>query len=200
MISGLVSVAMQMIVAGGAADLQATADAVKAPVMASGATRTTRTITYDVSSRGEVVGDIEEFRRIVADVLTDSRGWIRAGVNFVEVESGGSMHMILANPDVVGALSGCSSTLSCTVYPNVYLNDTRWMGGSSSYNDAGVSLLSYRQMVTNHEVGHYLGHGHITTCQTDAGLAPVMLQQSTGLRGCLPNAWPLPGELWYNRW
>ena len=70
------------------------------------------------------------------------------------------------------------------------------MHGSDSYNALDVSLLSYRQMVINHEVGHFLGHNHIASCETDTGLAPIMLQQSTGLRGCTANSWPLPSELW----
>ena len=73
------------------------------------------------------------------------------------------------------------------------------MNASDSYNALGLSLLDYRRMVVNHETGHYLGHGHIVYCETNSGLAPVMLQQSTGLRGCKPNPWPLPSELWVRR-
>jgi hypothetical protein len=108
--------------------------------------------------------------------------------------------MILASGAEVRAAApydnGCSATLSCTVKPLVLINDDRWMGGSDSYNELGVSLLNYRQMVINHEVGHFLGHGHIAQCETNLGPAPIMLQQSTGLRGCTPNSWPLPSELW----
>jgi len=108
-----------------------------------------------------------------------------------------AMQMILAAGSEVGAFTGCSATLSCVVYPRVMINDVRWLSGTDSYADVG--LQSYRQMVINHEVGHYLGHEHISRCEAGTGLAPVMLQQSTGLLGCLANPWPLPGELWYNR-
>lgn len=154
-------------------------------------------VSYDVATKGEVQGNLEEFRSLVAETLNDSRGWIRAGVKFTEVESGGKMHVLLASPAEISAASaGCSDKLSCTVKPNVYINDDRWLGGSDSYNELGVSLQNYRKMVVNHEVGHFLGHDHIAECETDSGLAPIMLQQSTGLRGCQPNAWPLPSELW----
>ncbi len=157
-------------------------------------------ITYDISSRGEIKGDLDEFAQIVADTFEDARGWKRAGAKFTRVGSGGRLRMILASGIEVRAAAaydgGCSVTLSCTVKPLVLINDDRWMTGSNSYNELGVSLLSYRQMVINHEVGHYLGHGHIEKCETSLGPAPIMLQQSTGLRGCSPNSWPLPSELW----
>lgn len=157
-------------------------------------------ITYDVSSRGEINGDLDEFAKIVAETFADARGWSRAGVKFTQVESGGRLHMILASGAEVRAAApyanGCSADLSCTVKPSVYINDERWMNGSDSYNELGVELLDYRRMVINHEVGHFLGHDHITQCETNLGPAPVMLQQSTGLRGCSPNPWPLPSELW----
>jgi len=199
MISGLVAVVVQMLVAGASADVMAVADGVEKPVTSASVRNTgVRTITYTVSVRGAVSGDIEEFRRIVRETLTDSKGWIRAGVKFEEVASGGAMLMVLAVGSEIGVFAGCSATLSCVVHPQVMINDSRWMNGSESYRDVG--LASYRQMVINHEVGHYLGHNHIATCETGTGLAPVMLQQSTGLLGCLANPWPLPGELWYSRW
>ena len=156
-------------------------------------------VSFDISSRGSLKGDVNEFASIVESTLTDSRGWIRAGVKFSKVSSGGRLHVVLASGAEIDKYEGCSAELSCTVYPYVLINDARWLGATDSYNSAGLSLTSYRQMVINHEVGHFLGHDHISTCGA-GGVAPVMLQQSTGLRGCTGNSWPLDSELWVTRW
>lgn len=194
MFSGIVSLAVAKEVATAQLEVQEVVD----KLYTSGQTYE---ITYDISSRGEVKGDLEEFRKLVAEIYADPRGWIRAGVKFKEVESGGQLHVILASGAEVKKASPivCSDELSCRVGNMALINDTRWMNASDSYNALGVSLLDYRRMVVNHETGHYLGHDHIVYCETTTGLGPVMLQQSTGLRGCKPNPWPLPSELWVKR-
>jgi hypothetical protein len=199
MISGLISLSISVTVAGANLSAQKIAATVPkpAPAVQSPATATKRTITYDITSRGTIHGDLPEFRRIVSETLNDSRGWNRANVTFKEVTTGAMLHIILASgSSVKAASSGCSALLSCRVGSLVLINDDRWQLGSDSYNSLGLPLLSYRQMVINHEVGHYLGHDHITTCENGTNLAPVMLQQSTGLRNCKPSSWPLASELW----
>jgi hypothetical protein len=196
MLEGLVGLLLQAEISKAQIEVQDSVDSYYV-AKADSATGHVIEVTYDVNSRGEIAGDLEEFRDVVAETLSDSRGWVRANVKFTEVENGGRLHMVLAAPaEVAAASSGCSDKLSCTVKPYVYINDDRWLGGSDSYNELGVTLQNYRRMVINHEVGHFLGHGHVTECETSTGLAPIMLQQSTGLLGCKPNSWPLPNELW----
>lgn len=159
-----------------------------------------KTFTWDVSQRGEVRGDLDEFRQVIDDTFSDVRGWRRAGIEFKYVESGADLHMVLASPANVVAFSpsGCSPDWSCTVKPYVIINDDRWMGATDSYNAVGESLLNYRRMVLNHETGHWLGHDHLLVCG-EQGLAPIMMQQSINLRGCTANPWPLTDELWTTR-
>ncbi|MBR3176377.1 DUF3152 domain-containing protein [Candidatus Saccharibacteria bacterium] len=194
MLNGIVSLAIAREVASAQLSAQKTADEYYR-------SNANYTISYDITTRGTVKGDIEEFRRIVADIYADERGWIRAGVKMVEVESGAQAHVILASGEEVKNASPtiCSDKLSCQVGQLILINDDRWMNASDSYNALGVSLLDYRRMVVNHETGHYLGHPHIPVCEIPNGLGPIMLQQSTGLRGCRPNPWPLPSELWVRR-
>lgn len=157
-----------------------------------------KVIYYKTLVWGEVVADFSEFETKVAETLADARGWARAGLKFVKVNSGQDLNIILSDPAHLDALAGCSGDLSCTTWNNeVIINDERWRGGTDASRAGGMGARDYQHMVVNHEVGHWLGHYvHETGC-TAGGPAPVMLQQSTGLRGCSAfNAWPLDFELW----
>ena len=155
-------------------------------------------IYYKTLIWGNVEADFGDFRTKVAETLNDSKGWVRAGLKFVEVSSGQDVNVILSDPASLGATAGCSSELSCTTWANqVIINDIRWREGTEASRAGGMSTRDYQHMVINHEMGHWLGHySHIEGCDA-GGPAPIMLQQSTGLRGCDSfNAWPLDFELW----
>ena len=76
----------------------------------------------------------------------------------------------------------------------VVLNDARWVRGDAAYVG---DLAAYRIYMINHEDGHALGHEHAHEC-LPGGLAPVMMQQTFGLRSaatgklCQANPWPYP--------
>ena len=157
-----------------------------------------KVIYYKTLVWGDVEASFSDFRTKVAETLSDSRGWVRAGLKFVEVNSGQDVNIILSDPASLGATAGCSSELSCTTWANeVIINDIRWREGTEASRAGGMSTRDYQHMVINHEMGHWLGHyAHEEGC-SDGGPAPIMLQQSTGLRGCDSfNAWPLDYELW----
>ena len=148
---------------------------------------------------GVVVADFEDFRAKVAETLTDARGWMRGGFKFVEVTEGQDLNIILSDAAHLEGYDGyCSGLLSCTSgYNEVIINDERWREGTVE-TSGGLSLRDYQNMVVNHEVGHWLGHySHVEGCDVTGGAAPIMLQQSTGLRNCGSfNPWPLDSELW----
>ncbi|MBQ6396311.1 DUF3152 domain-containing protein [Candidatus Saccharibacteria bacterium] len=157
-----------------------------------------KVIFYRAETWGEVEADFEEFREKVSETLSDGRGWRRAGLAFIEVEKNPDFLIILSDTAHLDATSGCSGDLSCTTWNNeVIINDLRWREGTETSRRAGMETRDYQHMVVNHEVGHWLGHyAHETSCP-NGGPAPIMLQQSTGLRGCDAfNAWPLESELW----
>jgi hypothetical protein len=76
----------------------------------------------------------------------------------------------------------------------VVFNISRWVRGSAAYVG---DLATYRIYMINHEDGHAMGHQHAHQC-LPGGLAPVMMQQTFGLRSaatgkiCEANPWPYP--------
>lgn len=158
-----------------------------------------KTVTYDVTTRGAVTADLATFKAQAQQTLNDERGWSRMGIQFTEVASGGQFTLVLAAAGEVPSFSsGCDSQYSCAVGRYVIINQDRWLGATNSWNQAGGSLRDYRHMVINHETGHWLGHGH-ESCPAAGQPAPVMQQQSINLQGCTFNPWPVQSELWSTR-
>lgn len=154
------------------------------------------TVQYEVAAMGTVKGDIEAFAKEVAQILGDARGWPAAGVAFERVESGGQITVWLTEPSQVPSFSGiCSANLSCSIDRNIIINETRWNEGALPGVADDVPIGDYRAMVVNHEVGHWLGHHAHSPCPGAGQLAPLMMQQSKGLDGCVFNPYPLPEEL-----
>ena len=156
-----------------------------------------RQVTYSVASRGNVTANFDEFKAIAGSTYNSPSGWSRLAINFVEVAEGGDFTLWLAEDVEVPTFSPsiCDNTYSCSVGRNVIVNQTRWLNGSDAWNSAGGNLSDYRAMVLNHELGHWLGHGH-RLCSTAGSSAPLMQQQSIDMQGCTTNPWPLSGELY----
>lgn len=157
-------------------------------------------VYYKTMVWGTVAADFEDFRTKVAETLADARGWARMGLRFVEVTEGQDLNIVLSDAASLEGYNGyCSGSLSCTSgFNEVIINDERWREGTAETVAGGMTARDYQNMVVNHEVGHWLGHyQHIEACDLDGGVAPIMLQQSTGLRNCGAfNPWPLDSELW----
>jgi hypothetical protein len=95
----------------------------------------------------------------------------------------------LASPDTTDRMCGkygvqTDGVVSCRGGSHVVINLRRWLLGTSVY-DPGT----YHDLVINHEVGHFLGFGHVA-CPGPGRPAPVMQTQYYGLHGCTPNTWP----------
>ena len=141
-------------------------------------------ITYTVVVDPDVNFSLKDFAQEVAICLADPHGWESQGYRFVAVKS---------NPQVVIHLSslkglksaGCDPTLSCAELggKEMRINEQRWRHGTAK---SGQDLNGYRQYVISHEMGHILGRDHVK-CPGPGQPAPIMLQQTLGLRGCLPN-------------
>jgi 5-hydroxyisourate hydrolase-like protein (transthyretin family) len=156
---------------------------------------TVRLVTYSIETQGKVKGALDSFKRRTAEIYADRRGWSRSYIHFSRVKSGGAFSLVLSAARYVpGFAPICSSYYSCRVGRYVVINEDRWRAGTPYFKKSGGTLRQYRAMVVNHETGHWLGLGH-ASCGGSGQRAPVMQQQSKGLNGCMPNAWPLPWEI-----
>lgn len=155
-----------------------------------------RAYSYAVYVENGIKIDRKDFAKSIGKTLGDRRGWTRTGrVNFRQVSSPSSANtrVILASPNTVDRLCAPLNTagyVSCTQGSSIVLNLNRWRYAVPHFN----SRLEYRRMVTNHEMGHRIGHGH-RNCSGRGNKAPVMQQQTYGLQGCRANAWPLNSEV-----
>ena len=139
-------------------------------------------------------GNAGDFADEIDEALGDSRGWTASRkLRFQRVpgSSEAEFTIYLAAPHTskrmcaAGGLSTDTFT-SCRLPGQVIINNDRWQDGTSDYD---APLRTYRAYTINHEVGHQLGHGH-EACAGAGSPAPVMQQQTYGLKGCVANAWP----------
>ncbi|ROT28101.1 DUF3152 domain-containing protein [Micromonospora sp. HM5-17] len=143
----------------------------------------------------------DDFADAVVTTLGDPRSWTGSGewrLQRVGPKEEADFTIYLATPATRDELcaDGYDRYTSCRNGAHVVVNVARWAHGVPHY---GAPLAVYRQYVINHEVGHRLGHGH-ELCPGRGSAAPVMQQQTLGLHGCTPNAWPLrDGELYAGR-
>ncbi|MDI6098631.1 DUF3152 domain-containing protein [Actinoplanes sp. NEAU-A12] len=145
--------------------------------------------------------DVAGFAAQVRAVLSDERSWIGAGRFRLQMVAGADQAdftVYLATRETAGRMCERGGTniriggvpyTSCRVTGKAIINLDRWRGSARPYVEAGTGLAAYRQYVINHEVGHEFGHRH-EGCPVSGGPAPVMVQQTLTLRGCVPYSWP----------
>jgi hypothetical protein len=144
---------------------------------------------------GARVGEAD-FAAAVQQTLADPRGWTARGRwRFQRVGPGQPHDFVvkLATPATVDRICGAagirtSGEVSCRAGADVVINLRRWVLAIPAY--AGHER-DYQHLVVNHEVGHFLGFGHVG-CPGRGRPAPAMMPQYFGLDGCTPNAWPYP--------
>ena len=160
-----------------------------------------RVMRYRVEVEDGSGEDPAGFAAAVERTLGDPRGWTAGGRwAFQRVpDPGGTTAggepvdfvIKLSTPETTNAICRAGGLdpqgyTSCRTGRFVVINLARWRLAVPGF--AG-DLATYRQYVVNHEVGHRLGHGH-ARCPAPGTPAPVMQQQTLGLDGCRPNAWP----------
>ncbi|MFF2197465.1 DUF3152 domain-containing protein [Streptomyces sp. NPDC058157] len=164
-----------------------------------------KVVRYRVDVEQGLGMDPQLFAEAVQRTLNDPRSWAHDGeMTFERVPEGKADFVItLASPGTTGAwcaksdLDTTIDNVSCdsASTERVMINAFRWGQGSPTYG--ADQMFAYRQMLINHEVGHRLGHGHVS-CTKAGSLAPIMQQQTKSLDidniHCLPNPWVYPGN------
>jgi hypothetical protein len=156
---------------------------------------------FRVAVENGIGQDPAAFAAAAERILGDQRSWITGGdVRFQRVAQASQFEftLYLASPvttDKLCSLGGVHTEgfASCRLPGQVVINLARWL---ASVPDYGAPLSVYQEYAINHEVGRELGHGN-ELCPAPGALAPVMQQQSQGLKGCVANAWPyVNGQLY----
>jgi hypothetical protein len=142
--------------------------------------------------------DGARFAEAVEETLGDPRSWGSGGqMSFQRVGADAAaageyeFRVSLVSPGSMETYCpgvGTGGYTSCRYGERAVINLARW---ATAVPDYEADVATYRQYVVNHEVGHALGNGH-EDCPRAGELAPVMQQQTLGLKGCAKNAWPYP--------
>lgn len=154
-------------------------------------------LTYVVQVEDGIGISAPDVAAEVERILADERGWTADGkVGFRRVSGGASDFRVrLATAGTVDDICGqygldTGGEVNCNVGQDVMVNLKRWLLATQYYAD---DVTSYRALIINHEVGHFLGHGH-EGCPGAGRPAPVMMQQIKGLHGCRTNVWPYDAD------
>nr|WP_312034042.1 DUF3152 domain-containing protein [Rhodococcus sp. 3A] len=178
---------------------------------------TEREFTYSVEIEDGVdtsgFGGDESFGRMVDQTLSNPKSWTNdPRFAFRRVDQGNpDFRVSLTSQMTIREACGYDIQLEVSCYnpgiDRVVLNEPRWVRGAIAFQG---DIGSYRQYQINHEVGHAIGYQDHQPCETEGGLAPVMMQQTFGTanndiarldpEGIVPmngltchfNPWPFP--------
>jgi hypothetical protein len=156
-----------------------------------------KVLLYRVEVENGIALSASDIAKEVESILGDPRGWTADGHSAFQRVSSGTTDFVVkvATPGTVDAVCAqygldTGGELNCSVSHNVMVNLTRWEQATPVY---AKDVTGYRALIINHEVGHFLGHGHVT-CPGRGRPAPAMMQQIKGMHGCVPNVWPYDAQ------
>ncbi|WP_411157764.1 DUF3152 domain-containing protein [Nocardia otitidiscaviarum] len=180
-------------------------------------TGTERVFTYTVDIEDGMdtsgIGGDASVAAMVEATLANPKSWTHdPRFGFRRVDSGEpDFRISLTSRETTRTACGFEIPIDSSCYNSdlgrVVLSEVRWVRGALSYEG---DIGSYRQYLVNHEVGHAIGYHEHQPCESDGGLAPVMMQQTFGTKNneiaaldphgvvpmdgkkCRFNPWPYP--------
>ncbi|TDC56824.1 DUF3152 domain-containing protein [Micromonospora sp. KC207] len=156
---------------------------------------------YRVAVERESGENARDFGAAVQEALAGPGSWVDGGRLRLQRVPASARHdftVYLATARTAGQMCAAGGVdirvggrpyTSCRAPGKVIINLDRWRLSVPHFVAAEVPLRVYRTYVVNHEVGHELGHRH-ERCPKRGRPAPVMMQQTLFLNGCVANPWP----------
>lgn len=123
------------------------------------------------------------FATMVEQTLANPKSWIHdERFAFRRIDSGDpDFRVSLTSQESVRTACDYTIELETSCYNpalgRVVINEPRWVRGAISYQG---DIGSYRQYLLNHEIGHAVGYERHQPCESQDGLAPIMMQQTFG--------------------
>lgn len=170
------------------------------------------TYTVEIEDGVDLEGGPAGFAATVDSTLQNPKSWIGSGrYRFQRIDDSrmATLRISLTSQQTTRRLCGFQIPFDASCWRpgdhRVVINTARWARGAVAFEG---NVVQYQQYAVNHEVGHGLGFAHVA-CESNGGLAPVMMQQTWGVaddylaalhtdhvtpdgRVCQPNAWPFP--------
>ena len=131
-------------------------------------------------------GGDDAIAQMVDTTLTGTKGWTADGTyafQRVENDEDPSFRVSLTAPLTIREFCGYTIEVEVSCFnplqERTYINVARWTRGAHSFEG---DIVTYRQYLINHEVGHAIGYPHHDPCPADGVPAPIMMQQSLSVR------------------
>ncbi|MEU1984938.1 DUF3152 domain-containing protein [Nocardia sp. NPDC019395] len=175
------------------------------------------TFTYTVEIENGIdtraFGGDDSVAQLVESTLGNPKSWVHdRKFAFQRIDRGvPDFRISLTARDTTRTACGFDIPIDSSCYNSdqtrVVLSEARWVRGAPAFDG---DIGSYRQYQINHEVGHAIGYHAHQPCESEGGLAPVMMQQTFGTanneiasldpfgvvpmdgKTCRFNPWPYP--------